>query len=66
MVKKNFTVLSKRKCVVTGQFLKQNLVDRDPNANMIYKYYQMIIRKNHKFPMDSRGRAYLRSLKNVS
>lgn len=60
MGKVNFRVLSTVKCVVCGTLLKQNLINAKPNADMCYKHYQMIIRKNQLTQMDTDALIYVR------
>ena len=44
----NFNVKSNRKCSVKGckRYIKQNVLDRQPNADMCYPHYMKLIRKN--------------------
>jgi len=48
-MKKDFTVLSKKRCINCGQELKQNLVDKNPTATRCYKCHQANIRKNPRY-----------------
>jgi len=59
--KQNFKVLSNKKCVVCKRRLKKNLVDKNPNAKMCYKHYQMIICENPLYPLDYAARKYLKN-----
>ena len=36
----NFKILSTKKCSSCGRFLKQNLVDRNPEAELCYKCWK--------------------------
>lgn len=49
MKKQDYKVLSKKRCKVCNTKLKQNLVNRQPNADLCYKHYQRDIRKNPRF-----------------
>lgn len=40
------TVLSDRCCTKCGKRLKQNLIDRNPDADLCYKHWQKIFRQN--------------------
>lgn len=65
MKKVNFLVLSEKRCVVCNARLKENLIKAKPNADMCYKHYQMLIRKNPKYPLDDIGKAYKRKLRDA-
>lgn len=40
MKRKEYKILSNKKCECgCGKFLKQNLIDRNPDAKYIYKHY---------------------------
>ena len=47
--KKDYTVLSDKRCVVCGCRLKQNLVDQYPDATHCYKHYQRDVKKVPSF-----------------
>ena len=39
LVKKDYKVLSNKKCIVCGCLLKQNLVDKNPKAEYCFKHF---------------------------
>ena len=48
MKKVSFQILSDVKCKIRGcpTYLKQNLVDRKPTADLCYPHHQKIVKKN--------------------
>ena len=69
MKKVNFRLLSDKRCVVPGcrKRLKQNVANRNPNADMCYKHYQQIIRQTNrhgtKITPDYNARQYMKGIR---
>lgn len=49
MKKVDFRILSDKRCKICGRKLKQNLVNRKPDADFCYKDYMQQIRVNPKY-----------------
>ena len=51
--KKFFKDMSTRQCAVPGceKFLKQRIVDINPDANLCYKHHMKLVRKNPRSGM---------------
>lgn len=58
--KVDFSVLSEKRCIVCGKPLKKNVTDRNPDADMCYKHYQIIIRKNPLVYIDIPSAVYMK------
>jgi len=53
MKKKDYKILSTKKCKVCGKFLKQNLIDKNPEAENCYKCYPFSKRNRAKYQEES-------------
>lgn len=50
--KKDFRILSDKKCVDCGRFIKQNLLDKNPNADQCYKCFKPKVKNQIEVPVE--------------